>query len=840
MQQKHIIFLILIFHFFIAKNIYSSTVSGVISGSDSTVLSYSNVYVKNSTYGVTADFNGNYFIELKAGTYTLVFNYLGYETQEKEITIGNNEKITLNVTLKLSDVQIFAVEVVANKVDKAKKIMNFAREKRRYYANSVDNFQCNTYVKTSIEKESKQKIEDSTNNNKDFETYLKKENLNLIEYLAIIYYKKPNKTKEIITAYHNYADEKPMLERSISIEYGDGDIAPQQHNRDNPYIFYKNNMSGNFDFYDNMLNFPSLCEQPLVSPIAFNSNLYYKFQFETSFLEDSVKINKINVIPFNNYSALFYGNIYIEDKTWALVSVDLSINEKVLTLYENFNIIQNYKKINDSIYVPIRTEITYTIKGRKEKIFGNSKIIRNNYIINQEISNKIFNNEIISYQKDAFDKDSTYWVSNRPITLKTKELTFIKQTDSLQEYYLSDVYLDKQDSIFNRITWWTPFTGIGRKNHYKGYEIYLGGLLEQVAPFGIGGYRHRLPLYYYQLFNNDMYWESRIFVDYGFRNGDVKGKLGLGLTYFPKKFVRTFIEFGDYYELINYYAAVEQVFSRSNFVRSKSFGISQRMEVINGLFAELSYNYSNQLPINDLQQDNWSDFLFGEINKPIDFEQYIKSEVKLELKYVIGQKYVIKKNRKIIIGTDFPEILFTYKRGIPNLFNSEVDFEYLEFGAKDIMQLARFGESRWQIKIGIFTNKTNLRVLEHKYFRGSDLYFFSDPTNSMQLLGLVMSTNNQFLQANYIHHFTNILNKVPLFKRLKLSLAAGVGTLNIPAQDFYHIEMFAGIEKVFRIKKQLFRFGTYAVTADNSISAANIRIKFGITYFDSYKNKWGF
>ncbi len=841
MKKIKFYFLIITF-ILINKFAISSTISGKITDSNSENMSFATVYVKNSTYGVAADLNGNYFLELKSGTYTLIYSFMGFQPVEKLVTIKPNEHIVVNVTLANTDVEIPVVEVVSNKVNKAKRILKKTRKNRKPYWKSVENYQCKSYIKTSIENESENEIVDSTKEANDFETFLKKVNLNLIEYVAETHFKKPNRFKEKIIAYHNYTKKRPRgVERSVSVDYGESDIAPQQHYTEDPYVFYKNSTSGDFNFYTNLINLPSLCEQPIVSPIASNSALYYKYEFDYSFIQDNKKINRIIVKPINKVDALFYGNIFIEDETWALVSVDLSINEKALILHQNFNIIQNYENIRDSIYLPSRTDITYTIKDGKNKILGNTKIIKKEYIVNQNIDAVKFNNEIITYEVDAFDKDSNYWATNRPVTLRKKEQKFIKKSDSLQLYYISDEYLDKQDSIFNRITWWAPLAGIGHKNHYRGNEFYVSGLLEQVVPFGVGGYRHRLPVYFNKQFKNGMLLETKVSPDYGFKNKDLKGQTGFGLTYFPKKFVRTYIDVGDYYDMVNNYASIEQTFSRSNYVRNITFGIKQRMEVFNGLFAELSFVFSNQLPIDNLELSKWSEYVFQNLNEPIEFDQYIKSEVKLEIKYRFGQKYIIKKNRKIILGTDYPELIFVYRKGIPGLFGSEVNFDYFEIGAKDEVKLARLGESRWQIKTGIFLNKTDLRLLEHKYFRGSDSYFFSDPIASMQLLGPTLNTNNEFLQANYIHHFNGtILNKVPLFKYLKLSLAGGVGTLNIPEQNFYHAEAFAGIEKVFRIKKQLFRFGAYAVTADNTISAANIRVKFGISFFNSYTNKWSY
>jgi hypothetical protein len=835
----------------ISLHLLAGVLKGVVKDESGNPLPYAHVYVKNTTYGIATNQKGEFWLELKPGNYTIVFSFVGHQTIEKDISI-KHDVVVLHVVLKETMQNMQVAEIISDKKDMAKMIMKNVRRKRKFYLNQVESYKCNTYSKTSIEKElikvkpkDTMPPKDTTKGEKQLtiEDVLKKEKLNLIEAFSETWFQYPSKYKEIVKAEKDYAEKHHYDGRSasITVNYERKDIAPKLRRYSNLNIIFRNISECDFNFYKNLIDYKAICEKPLLSPIAATSALNYSYEFLGSFYEEGKNIYKIGVKPILKSEALFSGYLFIEDSTWAIRSVDLSINPQALFFCQDFKIIQNYQAIDSLIYVPVRREVIYSIKDGRYKIHGNTRMRHSNYVLNPPIPARFFNNEVRKFEVDAFDKDSTFWMETRPVSLKDNEIAFIKYTDSLAAYYVSDEYYHKTDSSFNRIDMWSWLTGVGHRNRKKGREWYIEGIPSQINPFGIGGYRHKLPGYFQQEFDNNYLLETRGFVDYGFKNKDVKAKLGVGLTYVPLKFVRTYIEVGDYYTMINDYASIEQTFSRSNYVRAKTFSIAQRMEVINGLFAELSFNYSDKDPLKDIQLSEWSKQLFGELNKPSDFERYLKSEFRLDVKYRINQKYIIKRNKKIILGTDYPEINFIYKKGVPGLFDSEVNYDYFEIGTANDMQLARLGTSRWSIQLGSFVNKKSLRLLEYKYFRGSDRFFFSDPVQSFQLLPQTFNTPNEFLRANYIHHFEGtIMNKIPLLNRLKLGLAGGGGTLLIPDNDYSHIELFGGIEKTFRIKKQLFRFGVYGVTAGSSVMKADYSIKFGIDFFNSFTNKWSY
>jgi len=826
-------------------------VKGTVTNETGEPLPYANVYVKSTTYGVATDLNGRYFIELKNGNYTLVFSYMGYKTTEHQIVISAQNIQILNVSLASESYSTSEIVISPDKRDITRRIVQNARNNRKTYFDAIQKYSCNTYMISSLEQISKSQIKTDSILANDtllqekltkMDEIPSKSRLNLIESLSETYYIAPSTIKENVIAYHDYSDKRVSLDQTISAQfsYGVQSVAPVQAFEENSSLLFKDMNSCHFDFYANQIEYSSLCQKPLLSPLAVNSGLSYNFDLLGSFYENNKLIYQISVKPIFKTEALFEGVLFIEDSSFALIGVDLKINRAALLTANEFRIIQNYENIN-GYYLPVRREITYSIKDGSNQILGNTRISHSNYKVNFIEKINFTANEQKKYATDAFDKDTAFWNQERVITLKEEERTFIHTSDSIQKYYASDEFLDRRDSAFNRIGWYTPFTGIGRSNHRKGYQFYINGIMSQINIFGIGGYRHNLSGYYNHRFKNSNYLQTEEFIDYGFANKDIKFRIGIGYTYKPLKFLRTFVRIGDYYEWINNYASFEQIFSRSNYVRTRNISVSQRMEIVNGLFGELTVAYSKQTPIKNLIQDKWSDSIFGKINEPIDFDPYTKFEIRMNMEYRLGQKFYIKNNRKYILENEYPTFTFVYRKGIPGILNSEVDFDYLELGGKDDFRFARWGTIRWEFSGGWFANKNKLRIIEHKYFRGSDKAFFSDPLNSFQLLGPSLSTSNSFFRAAFIHHFERSLtDKIPLVNRLKIDIALGAGTLLIPDNNFSHAEMFAGIERVFRIKDQLFRFGIYAVTSDNTLENADFTWKFGLDFYNSFIDKWNY
>lgn len=91
------------------------TISGVVLDKevDNTPLPFANVFVKGTTVGTTTEFEGEYTLQVDAGTYTVVFSFIGYQTVEvPNVVVKEGETTKLDQILSasqgvsLSEIQI--------------------------------------------------------------------------------------------------------------------------------------------------------------------------------------------------------------------------------------------------------------------------------------------------------------------------------------------------------------------------------------------------------------------------------------------------------------------------------------------------------------------------------------------------------------------------------------------------------------------------------------------------------------------------------------------------------------------------------------------------------------
>ncbi len=115
MHKKYLSFLILLFGIISGASGQSNnaTISGRVTGQDGQPLEMVNVALRNFPIGTTTNRRGEYLLRIPARRdITIVFSSVGYTTTEKTVFAGNEERITLNMNLEVSNMEIGEVKVI--------------------------------------------------------------------------------------------------------------------------------------------------------------------------------------------------------------------------------------------------------------------------------------------------------------------------------------------------------------------------------------------------------------------------------------------------------------------------------------------------------------------------------------------------------------------------------------------------------------------------------------------------------------------------------------------------------------------------------------------------------
>lgn len=105
-------FLFILFQFSFSQQ--KQTVSGTIK-SENEVIPFANILIKNSTMGTSSNENGDFSIELEHGNYTIHINAIGFKPQERNVTVIQNQNLTLNFNLEESVLGLNQVVISATR-----------------------------------------------------------------------------------------------------------------------------------------------------------------------------------------------------------------------------------------------------------------------------------------------------------------------------------------------------------------------------------------------------------------------------------------------------------------------------------------------------------------------------------------------------------------------------------------------------------------------------------------------------------------------------------------------------------------------------------------------------
>lgn len=771
-------------------------IKGTIRSEDGTPLTWATIYVKQLGTGTAANEQGYYEVSLPPGRYDIVYQHLGYESQQRQVEVAH-DFVVINIILKEQVIVLQNVTVTAGNEDPAYTIMRKAIAKAKYHTQQIDSFSARVYIKGSGKLKdypwlAKKALEKEG---------IKKNRVFVSESVSEIHYKRPNTFREKVI--------------SIRSDGRDNNTSP------NSFVFGS--------FYQ-----PMIAET--VSPLSPAAFAYYKFEYQGTFKDRNYDVSKIKVIPRSRGDNVVEGMLYIVEDWWSIHSLDFSTTKLGIRI----DIKQMYAPVDDKAWLPVSQQFfingkffgfefdyTYLATVSNYRITLNPELVVENMVVideklqtekareiektlsnksqplqqrleaGQEITRKELKSIMKEYERQerkqqsdptvvantefkvdsgAYKKDSLYWASIRPVPLTDEEVKGYRITDSLAiEERKKDEgdTLRRSDKNKEGFQPWDVLTGdyykLGKRTSLWMEPIQVlfnpveGFVLLQRTNWGYAlqdSLRTRLnfrPTFRYAFTRRQLSGTLRVQVRN--RKGRIQLEGGRYIQQFnPDEPILPAINTAtSLWGMRNFMKIYEQDFIALNAQRiitprlrfSTSWSYAYRRELFNMTnYTWTRRNSEGYLPNapESLELENTS------------FPNHYAFIGSATVTYRPWLKYRIRNGRRYAIETSSPAFSLRYDQGFP-AFGSGINFNRAEIGYRQTLNVGVRGELRVNLQAGKFFKTDSMVFMDYRHFMGNlTPLATTDPIGSFRLLDYYRySTAKEYLVANFNYQFRKLL-----------------------------------------------------------------------------------
>lgn len=768
-------------------------IRGRVTGTDGEPLPFATLHIKNTSTGTITNGEGYFSIDLPPGRYQLIFQYVGYKTISHAVTLGKSP-VQLDVTMEEEILHLKELVITSTGEDPAYAIIRKAIEKRKFYLNEVEAYHCNVYIKGL------QRLDKAPDNVLGVSIPVDTGIVYLSESVSEFSFKQPDKIREV------------MISSKVS-----GDNQAFSFNKASDMMF---------TFYKNLLQVEGLNPRGFVSPIASNALMFYRYALEGVIQENGQRINKIKVTPIRPNDPVFTGYIYILDNSWRIHSLDLLLTKaNQIEFIDSVTIKQVYAPAGDGRrhdipWMMISQSFDFTFKAFGFEGDGYFIGVYSDYELEPKLERRYFSNEVMSIADEANERDSVYWANIRPVPLTRIEKIDYLEKDSVRVIRESRHYMDSVDRERNKIG---PgnllLSGYTRYNSYEDKSWHVPPLTQILQFNTVEGFAPNLSLTYRKMYEDRKAIRIAPALRYGFASEQLNGKLEAFFYYNPKKFAYGGIGFGRFVTQFNqdrplspFFNTLYTLLEGHNYLKiyDRSFiDLYHEAEIVNGVKLSTKVSYAERKPLfnsNEFSFRDGDDIHFTP-NAPqnaewrnTEFFRHQALVIDIGVSLHIAQKFVSRPDRKIIVESKYPEISFQYKKGLPKVMGSDIDFDMLEASVGDEIDFGLLGAGNYLFFGGSFVNADSLAFMDFKHFNGNRTIFGNFDMGNFQLLDFYLfSTRKDWYGAQYEHHFNGfIFNKFPLVRKLNLQAVARVNYLHTDALKNY-FELGFGIEHILKI-----------------------------------------
>ncbi len=805
----------------------NAQLSGTITDELNNPLPFATIYIEGSSTGTSSNTEGNYSFSLPEGEHTIIFQYVGFDSQSITVQIGN-EPQTKNVVLTAAKINLQEVLISANAEDPAYAIIRKAIEKRDYYRRKINSFKAKAYIKGLVESKHipESFMGQDLGNLEGILDSTRQGVLYFSESESEIYFKAPNTFKEV------------MLSSKVSGESnGTG---------------FNNFIDSHFNFYEEHLYF----NRDFISPIADRALSYYKYKLiGTTYDKDGRMVNKIQVIQKSTNDPSFFGHIYITEDLWNIHSIDLALEGKAAkdNLIDTLNIKQLFIPLEgDENWVMFSQVLDMTMGFFSVKLKGSFSFIFTDYQLNIPLAENTFNNEIIKINEDANKSDIAYWNQVRPIPLTSKEQLDYQKKDSLEILWNTESYRDSVDRINNKFGPMNILFGYDYVKSYKNERYSFNSPLSTIQFSAVEGYKIALNLGYRKS-DKDFTKYTSINPQLSYAFSEKRWRYHINLRRktnsinnqrYEISFGRKIAQYNERGPITRFSNTLESLFNKENYIKlfEKDFvKVQYRRNLTPGLRFKTEFEFGERrdliLNSNHSIFDRAKVYESNNINKPFinerSFSEHKNARLNLSMRWTPGLKYITARKHRFAYDSKFPTITLEYNKGL-TVLGSKVSYDKLQLNIMDRKaNLNLWGFLAYNFEAGTFLNKKNRYLIDLFHFNGNRIALSSSIDHLAgfkRLKYYYLSNDADYLKCHLEYHTNGrILDKIPGIRNTNMQMVFSFASLfqnEVEVDKVFYREASIGVEglgigglSIFRLDYTLSfprRFADHGITLSTS------------------------
>jgi hypothetical protein len=723
-------------------------------------VAFADVIFKGTTIGVKTNFDGSFYLSGNTKSDSISISFIGYETRIIAIIHDTIQSVDVHLfpsTYALQEVRITPGESPSHKI-----LRKFWKNKEQNSIESLTAYQYENYSRSTVFLRKFSNKPDSQRGikffSKEYDRYsIKTGEMNLpalpsyiTESLSDNYFLRSPKRK--------YTYIKATNSNGMAFENTDmvAQLVSKQEN---------------FYFPDNTI---PIINKSFISPLSRSGFLYYKYYLTDSLLLDNKYFcYEISFKPRREEDPVFFGTIWINDTTYALKRISVTVSEKAeLNFIKRLRIQQDYEPFGNGTWFPVKTRFM----ADAANIFIVNFSQKSKIVVNQPFNPGFYGSEL-KVGFSSHDHDKSFWESNRKNSLDKVDSLALERIDSLKN--------NKKIKVSARLV------EAAVKGYYNTGKFEVGPYLLIYNHNGVEGSRFRIGGRTNVAFSTR--WILDGYLAYGTRDNQIKGSLQTEYFINKERWSKVGIQYRDDIENVG---SIDEFYSQDAFLTlATSLGGSDKMDkaqifrgwiesdLLKGMTGKLIFTRKSFEPVSH-------DYYFAWYTDPlrtITSLNYITSEIALVLRYQPKATYVLDGVRRFSVNFNkYPVLSFEYYRGLKGFLSGDFRYNKVVAGISQNFNPGGFGTIMYDLNYTKVFNQLPYPLLVT--LAGNESIFRTSHTYNMMNYGEFVLDEALELKLNY-HMNGLLMNRLPLLKKLKLRTVVGAnmafGNFNDKRNGFY-------------------------------------------------------